>query len=139
MPIVEYKNERTTEGIQKPGYILSGGRYRAPNHTMIGYVEENPRYWVPTGIKSLSKEDFIKRQIEHFDEGVVNGEYIRYQEKEFEQIHLIGEDGIRTQTDLSEPEIIETIKQEEWWSRIYDDLLKQWQDTHEPYINAEGE
>ena len=143
MPIVEYKNERTNEGIQKPGYILSGGRYRAPNYSMIGYVEENPRYWVPTGIKSLSKEDFIKRQMEHFDEDVVNGEYVKYQEFEAEVARRVVEENgneiVTESKEIPELEIIETIKQEEWWSTIYDNLLNQWQSMHEPNRIAENE
>lgn len=141
MPMVEYKNERTTEGIQKPGYILSGGKYRAPNYSMIGYVEENPRYWVPTGIKSLSKEDFIKRQMEHFDEGLVNGEYVRYQEIQAETARIMDDtnEAVIESKEMPEPEIIETIKPEDWWSTVYDNLMNQWQSMHEPNRIAENE
>lgn len=71
MPIVEYKNIRTDEGIRKPGYIVAGGRYRADDWTIIGYVPDNPKFWVPDGLKNLSKEEFVERQktkIDKWDE-----------------------------------------------------------------------
>lgn len=137
MPIVEYKNIRTNEGIQKPGYILSGNKYKAKNYTMIGYVEENPRYWVPVGVKELSKEDFIKRQMEHFDKEFAIDEYNTLQE----QKSLINENGERMlpgDEPVEEPKI-KTIDPKEWWSDVYDNILNQWQSKHEPNRIAENE
>lgn len=67
MPIVEYKLILTNDGMQKPPYILKGGKASSPiDHTLVGYVLPNNlrRYWVPDELKELSRDDFINRSLE---------------------------------------------------------------------------
>jgi len=72
MPIVEYKNIKDKDGVSKPGYICEGGTLKCEDdHSMIGWVQANPKYWVPSGLKRLSKEEFVercKKKIDRWDE-----------------------------------------------------------------------
>ena len=105
MPIVEYKNIKDKDGVSKPGYICEGGTLKSEDdHSMIGWVQANPKYWVPSGLKRLSKEEFAercKKKIERWDEI-----------SEEEQKRIIEEDG------------------ENRWEEIYDRLHENWTRRH---------
>ena len=64
MPIVEYKQEITYDGKRKPAYVRSGGQYKSViDNTLIGWIEENPDYYIPP-LKILNKSQFAERQVE---------------------------------------------------------------------------
>lgn len=67
MAVVEYK-EHVFQGDHRrhiPGFIENGGHWHNPaNHTWVGWVPENPDYYVPwTTLTVLTKEDFVQRAI----------------------------------------------------------------------------
>lgn len=68
MAVVEYKEHVLYKGDHRrhiPGFIDNGGHwYRKANHSFIGWVKENPEYYVPwTTLNVLTKEAFVQRTI----------------------------------------------------------------------------
>ena len=101
MPIVEYKNIKDKDGISKPGYICEGNKHMCQDdHSMIGWVNANPKYWVPSGLKRLSKEEFVERCKKKCDywEGITD----------------------------EEKEAIIADRGEDYWEQRYDALTRDW-------------
>ena len=110
MPIVEYKNIKTYRGIQKPPYIHAGGvDPDRENKTLVGYINENPEYWIPP-LKVLSKEDFIERR-----KRISN-----FEEPEWED-DTTEEEKAQVMIKLNEALAI--------WEDEYDNLLENWKKT----------
>ena len=135
MALVEYKNIRTQDGISLPGYILAGNKYPASDFTRIGWVPDYQKYWIPEGLKRLSKEDFVKRQIEKLDANSATGEYITYKNEEADKEYEAAlkkyyeenkaEDNEFVDPNVPPPDLITeaTIEPSEWWSMVYDRLV----------------
>jgi len=67
MPLIEYKLEKTHEGLRKPACIEKGGRFKSPvDQSFVGYIlpSHKRKYYVPNSFKKLSLEDFVKRQLD---------------------------------------------------------------------------
>lgn len=60
---VEYKLHRNEKGqVVTPGWIVDPGYYYHPNDkTYIGFLPENPEWYVPDYIVVLSQEKFVQR------------------------------------------------------------------------------
>lgn len=67
MAVVEYKHHVYLGDHRRhiPGFIIDGEQWHNPaNHTMVGWVSENPDYYVPwSTLKVLTKEDIVQRVI----------------------------------------------------------------------------
>lgn len=67
MVLVEYKLHKVgINAKQAPHFIVDGGYYMSPlDNTMVGLVEDEADrdYYIPDSIVTLSKEEFIARQL----------------------------------------------------------------------------
>jgi hypothetical protein len=66
MAVVEYMMHRINGGNRRhvPDFIGDRGYHPSPlDHSMIGWVDDNPDYYVPDTITSLTKEEFVQRQL----------------------------------------------------------------------------
>jgi len=67
MVLVEYKLHKVSKNAKKaPDFIVDGGYWLSPiDNTMVGLVESEADrdYYIPDSIVSLSKADFLSRQL----------------------------------------------------------------------------
>ena len=73
MPVVEYKMHRVNGSTRRavPDFIGNRGHFQSPiDSTYVGWVDANPDYYVPDTIVSLTKDEFVTRQL-----GIHNGGY----------------------------------------------------------------
>lgn len=64
MPVVEYMQHKEGHRRLVPEYILDRGHWYNPaDHTFVGWVEENPDYYVPELVQ-LDKAAFVARLLE---------------------------------------------------------------------------
>jgi len=66
MAVVEYMMHRRNGGNQRdvPGFIGNRGHQMSPiDNSFIGWVDDNPDYYVPDTIVTLTKEEFVQRQL----------------------------------------------------------------------------
>jgi hypothetical protein len=62
MPVAEYKMHKQGNGRIVPDFIKDGGHWYNPDdHTFIGWIPENPDYYVPDTLVYLTKEQFLER------------------------------------------------------------------------------
>jgi hypothetical protein len=68
MPVIEYKHHVFLGDHRRhiPGFVTNPDNWYSPiNHSYVGWVKENPDYYVPwSTLKILSKEDFVQRSIQ---------------------------------------------------------------------------
>jgi hypothetical protein len=66
MAVVEYMMHRRNGGKQRdvPGFIGDRGHHMSPiDNSLIGWVDDNPDYYVPDTVTTLTKEEFVQRQL----------------------------------------------------------------------------
>ena len=66
MAVVEYMMHRRNGGNQRdvPGFIGDRGHHMSPiDNSLIGWVDDNPDYYVPDTVVTLTKEEFVQRQL----------------------------------------------------------------------------
>ena len=66
MAVVEYMMHRRNGGNQRdvPGFIGDRGHHTSPiDNSLIGWVDDNPDYYVPDTVTTLTKEEFVQRQL----------------------------------------------------------------------------
>lgn len=78
MPIVEYMLHKTKDGLIAPDFVERHlGYFNSSDNTYLGYVKpaSTRRYYVPSTVKQLTKEQFIEREysnqptsLEEYDE-----------------------------------------------------------------------
>jgi hypothetical protein len=62
MPVVEYMFQLQGSKKHIPDFIKARGHWYNPtDHTFVGWVEENPDYYIPESIVRLSKQDLVQR------------------------------------------------------------------------------
>lgn len=62
MPVVEYMMHRDGPRRQVPEFIGDRGHWmNTADNTFIGWVDENPDYYVPSTLNTLTKEQFVTR------------------------------------------------------------------------------
>ena len=65
MPVVEYKMHKQGRTRIVPDFVEDGGHwYNSADHTFIGWVPENPDYYVPDTVITLTKEQFVQRAVD---------------------------------------------------------------------------
>ena len=66
MAVVEYMMHRRNGGNQRdvPGFIGDRGHHTSPiDKSLIGWVDDSPDYYVPDTVTTLTKEEFVQRQL----------------------------------------------------------------------------
>lgn len=62
MPVVEYMMHRDGPRRQVPEFIGDRGHWmNSADNTFIGWVDDNPNYYVPSTLHTLTKEQFVTR------------------------------------------------------------------------------
>jgi hypothetical protein len=62
MPVVEYMMHRDGPRRQVPEFIGDRGYwFNSADNTFIGWVDENPDYYVPSSVNTLTKEQLVTR------------------------------------------------------------------------------
>lgn len=63
--IVEYKLEKVrarSDAKKTPIWIDDGGHwYNSINHTYVGYIRDDVEYYIPSTLKTLTRDSFISR------------------------------------------------------------------------------
>jgi hypothetical protein len=65
MAVVEYKLHAVgTNAMQAPHWMKDGGYWKNPDdHSMVGWVPDNSEFWVPDTVVTLTRAEFITRQL----------------------------------------------------------------------------
>lgn len=62
MAVVEYMQHKEGHRRVIPEYILDRGHWYNPaDHTFIGWIEDNPDYYIPDNLVRLTKQEFLDR------------------------------------------------------------------------------
>lgn len=65
MAVVEYKLHAVgINSMQAPHWMKDGGYWKNPDdHTMVGWVPDNSEFWVPDTVVTLTRAEFVTRQL----------------------------------------------------------------------------
>lgn len=65
MAVVEYMLHKQGTHRVTPDFIIDGGNWFDPDkHTLVGWVEDTPEYYVPETLVKLDKQAFLARLAE---------------------------------------------------------------------------
>ena len=110
MAVVEYMMHRRNGGNQRdvPGFIGDRGHHMSPiDKSLIGWVDDSPDYYVPDTVVTLTKEEFVQRQL------TIHASY------PITKTELSEETGEETTTNLTDAEV--RTQAETWYDNFVSD------------------
>lgn len=64
MAVVEYMEHKTGHVQNPPDFVIDRGYWQSPiDGSLMGWVEDNPRYYVPDTLVRMTKEQVVQRQL----------------------------------------------------------------------------